>query len=45
MYLSIWKDYKAACALYGWTPSFRGAVACQQLVLSGLREKWKVKQC
>lgn len=43
MYLSIWKDYKAACALYGWTPSFKGAKAYQQLVRLGLREKWEVE--
>lgn len=42
MYLSIWKDYKADCVLYGWTPSIEGAKAYQQLVKLGLRVKWKV---
>lgn len=43
MYLSIWKDYKADCALYGWEPSFEGAVAYQREVKLGLREKWEGK--
>lgn len=45
MYLSIWRQYLAACAQYGWTPSIAGAKAYQQLVKLGMRKKWEAGRC